>query len=464
MSHEATTQAPAYDLSTLTHALFQRRHAVASFIGCMAILKLIAVFIYVPASASIFDLGFSFDPYVRSLYEGRGFVSCIEQGCDHSSRMPGIPYFLYALSSFTTSLRVADLIKVVLLSGLVYLACRGLPERLTAQKPLHWALYLGLAAFIVFAPNLIKHAASAHYEEGYNLEILAIAAIGMLTLLISAPKEAKAWRYAMPIIAASAAYLFKSSMIMVWLAVALVVVFTAIASGRRLLGLGLVALALAAPVSWFAHNYATGNRLSVMSSYDGENMFRGWNARTLAVYPHCSLDILFARIGVCMGKPIDLPEEKGREGFASEWAWNDDYKKRAMDWIVQHPAEAVKTLGVKFYTVLLSPRLSPYRLTDGVSEKARKLPEEIFGTIWLSIGRVLEILALATGLYLIVRGDAQARRVGTASLMIIAGYAAPYVLGYGYERHFSLLVMLAAVCDLFLFSEFIRSRAREKGV
>ncbi len=455
---------PLPGLFAARQGLVSKANVVAWLIGAMALLKLVAVLVYVPATASIFDLGFSFDPFVRSLYEGKGFVSCVDQNCDHASRMPALPYFLYALSPLTTSLRVAALIKALLLSALVYLACRRLPEKLIARTPLHFALYGVVALFIVFAPNFIKHASMARYEEGYNLELLAIAAVGLLTLVITAPKDAHWGRYAVPIIAAATSYLFKSSMILVCVAVSAVVVYVAYTAGRKRLALALIALALAAPLSWLGHNYATGGRLSVMSSYDGENMFRGWNARTLDVFPQCSLDILFQPIGFCNGKPIDLPNEVGRAGFDSEWAWNDGYKKRAMDWIIQNPGAALKTFGVKLFAVLVSPRQSPYRLTDGTKEISRSAFEEILVTAWLSVGRVLEFLGLAASLILLVRGDARARRVAAASLLLTASYVTPYLLGYGYERHFSIFVMLTAVCDLFLLSEAIRLAGKGSAI
>jgi hypothetical protein len=440
-----------------------KRRALAAAMALTAALKLVAVIIYVPADRTIFDLGFSFDPYVRSLHEGLGFVSCMEKVCDHSSRMPGLPLFLGAISNLTASLRVAALIKAVLLSALVYLCCRGISERLIARTHAHFAFYAAVAAFILFAPNLIKHAAVAHYEEGYVLEILAISAVSALMLLSGNPREAVWGRYVIPIVAASAAYLFKSSLILIWFSTSLIVVYVAFASQRKALGGALVALSLAAPLSWLVHNYSTGHRLSVMSSYDGENMFRGWNVHTLDIYPRCSLDMLFEPIRICEDKPIDLPTEPGRAGFESEWAWNDAYKKRAMDWIINNPGAAFKTFGVKLYTVLVSPRLVPYRMTDGLKEKTRGKAEEAMGSAWLAIGRALELFGLTASLWLIMRGDIQARRVAAASLLVTASYATPYILGFGYERHFSIFVMLVAICSLFLFSELARG-ARERAI
>jgi len=434
---------------------------IAAMIGLVCLLKLVAIFILIPADRQLFDLGFSFDPYVHSLYEGKGFESCLPQACDHASRMPGIPYFLYALTPFTLSMRVAAIVKALLLSLGVILACRGLPERLTVKRSWHVAFYLFVGAFVLFGPNLIKHASVTHYEEGYVLELLAITALSLFTLLLSPLKDASLWRFAIPIVTASLAYLFKSSLIIVWFVTTAIVLYAAFAAHRKPLALCLALLALAAPVSWLTHNKETTGRASFMSSYDGENMFRGWNAHTLDLYPRCSLDILFEPIRLCEGKEIDVPKELGRPAFASEWEWNDDYKKRALVWIRSEPLAALKTFGVKLYSVLLSPRLIPYIMTDGgagLKEKSRGRMEELIGSAWLIVGRLLEIAGLALSLMLLVKGDGRARLIAITALALTTAYATPYILGFGYERHFAIFVMLAAISDLFVFSEVVRLR------
>lgn len=113
--------------------------------------------------------------------------------------------------------------------------------------------------------------------------------------------------------------------------------------------------------------------------------------------------------------------------------------------------------GGRLYTVLVSPRLVPYRMTDGLKEKTRGRIEELVGSGWLAIGRVLELFGLTASLWLLLRGDEQSPRVAIASLLLTGNYVTPYILGFGYERHFSIFVMLVSICCLFLFSELVRS-------
>ena len=194
-----------------------------------------------------------------------------------------------------------------------------------------------------------------------------------------------------------------------------------------------------------------------MSSYDGENAFRGWNAHTLDLYPDCTLDLLFRPTTTCGTRTLQFPAEPRRLDFASEWEWNDRYTQRARDWVVNHPSEALKILGVKLQAVFLSIRIVPhYRVTDGANDTTRTMAEEWLSGVWLSLGRALEIVWLAVIGFLICRGDAQARRVAIASLIIPLSYALPYVLGFGYERHFSILIMLVTIGLIFSLPEAAR--------
>lgn len=433
--------------------VLDRRKAWLGAVGLMLALKLAAVVLYVPASKSIFDLGFSFDPYVRSLHDGEGFRSCAAYGCDHSTRMPALPFFVYALSFLTLKLRAAAAIKAIVMSAIVYFAARDFAERLAARNSLQFALYAGLAAFVMFSPDLVKHMTALQYEEGYLIEIQAVTVLTTLTLLAKDAGQRRFRDFLLPIGFASLAYLFKSSQILVWAVVTLAVCGAALPVRRPHFATVLVGLALVAPGGWLAHNIAAGDRASVMSSYDGENMFRGWNAHTLDLFPACHLDTLFVALRTCEGRPLNLPQEAGRAAFPDEWAWNDAYKQRATDWIRDNRGEAAKTFAVKAATFLLWPRMVPYLLMDETTETRRKPAEEIFCALWIVVGRVIELAALAMGGWLAWRGRGRARVIGVVSLGLLAAYAIPYILGFSTERHFSLFILMSALCAFFLIDE-----------
>ena len=91
---------------------------------------------------------------------------------------------------------------------------------------------------------------------------------------------------------------------------------------------------------------------------------------------------------------------------------------------------------------------------DETSETPRKPAEEILCAAWIVIGRVLELAAMAMSGWLVIRGAGQARLVGLVSLGLLMAYATPYVLGFSTERHFSLFILLCALCNFFLIDQF----------
>lgn len=453
------------NLSTyLTAALraAQRQPVLVLFL-VMTALKVVAIYVYVPASATLLDVGFGFAPYVQSLITNGHFAACDYSVCDYARRLPGLPYFLFISSFFTDELRPAALIKAVALSGLLWLSYRNVAGYFVAQPVMLRRVVFALVAFLALSPNLVKHAAMVDYEEGYVVELLAAAATSTMFLVAPNSKTSSVMRYIFPVITVSIAYLFKSSMVVIWVVSSSLVVCLALRSGRVKLAAGLIALALAAPGGWLLHNWTQGGKATIMSSYDGENAFRGWNAHTLDLYPDCTLDLLFQPISICGTRTMQFPAEPRRLDFATEWEWNDRYAQRAEDWVINHPSEALKLLRVKLYTVFLSVRIVPhYRVTDGANDTTRTIAEEWLSGVWLSLGRALEIMWLAVIGFLIYRGDAQARRVAFASLVIPLGYALPYVLGFGYERHFSILIMLVTIGLIFSLPEAARVRSTKK--
>lgn len=443
--------------------LFRTPERVAGVVVLVSVLlQLVAVALYNKADRSILDLGFSFDPYVKSLFDGKGYVGCEDFGCHYSSRMPGLPYFVYALGFLTLKYKVAAYLKVLLLGLCTWLAARVLAREITLPTPLAFAFSLLVVGFLVFAPNLTKHMSVLHYEEGYLVGIIAVLVMLTLALLLRGPGRFSAGIAAAAVGVAALSYLIKSSQVVVLFAVVVITVWLALAAGRRAVAAGLVALALIAPAGWTAHNLATGNRLSFMSSYDGENFFRGFSQHTLTVYPECGLDVLFTPMDLCQGKKLNLPHEISRFGYKNEWDWNDAYKARAMAFIKENPGLALKTFAVKFLTVTAWPRLVPYVLEDETGkERWRKPAEEIGGAAWLTLGRLIEFFGLGLAVMLLIRGDGRARAIAASGLFLAASYAAPYIMGFGVERHFSIFIMICALVTLVLVTEWQRLKVRQ---
>ena len=171
----------------------------------MAALKVVAIYAYVPASATLLDVGFGFAPYVQSLVNDGRFADCDYSVCDYARRMPGVPYSLLILSFVTANLRSAAVIKTIALSGALWLCYGNVAGHFVAHSLRRRRASFALLAFLALSPNVVKHAAMVDYEEGYVLELLAMTATSVMILVTSNFKTAGVLRYAFPVIGASIA-------------------------------------------------------------------------------------------------------------------------------------------------------------------------------------------------------------------------------------------------------------------
>jgi hypothetical protein len=419
-------------------------------------LKLVAVHIYTTSGETLLDVGFGFAHYVDALIRSGEFASCGGGVCRYAERMPGLPLFMWASSEFTDGLRVAAVVKCALLSGLLCGVCRhAIAVSAPASYRFRFVILL-FATFLVFSPNLIKHAASLHYEEGFLVEILAILAVSLMSLAALREQSVSVWQCTIPVIAAASAYLLKSSMISIAVMATCATVVVALSKGRRVLAFGLLTLALCAPAGWGLHSWVHTSRVSAMSSYDGENLFRGWNANTLDLYPHCTLDLLFTPEVVCGERSLSFPAQPDRASFKDEWAWHDYYSDKALRWVRDQPMDALKLLAVKSWVMFVTIDAVPHFRVTGSSrnDMERTQVERWLSRAWLLGGRLVQIVWVVCAILAFRHGDGQSRNLALIGLGLPLSYALPYVLGFAYERHYSLFILLVSICTLFLLRDF----------
>ncbi len=100
----------------------------------------------------------------------------------------------------------------------------------------------------------------------------------------------------------------------------------------------------------------------------------------------------------------------------------------------------------------LSVEKTPYTYgTDASAEGRgfRERIEQISVGAWLAFGRVLEILFLMSLARTILRHEKAEYATALAATALLASYAAPYVLGFNYERHITpFLVLLIVVASI----------------
>ena len=93
-----------------------------------------------------------------------------------------------------------------------------------------------------------------------------------------------------------------------------------------------------------------------MTSWDGENMFRGSSSEGLSLYPFVTLDSMFTdkNFKLANGQEVNLTElPKKRSAFKNEWEWNDYYKAKSIQWIRSNPSLFFKFTKLKMYNFFI---------------------------------------------------------------------------------------------------------------
>jgi hypothetical protein len=296
---------------------------------------------------------------------------------------------------------------------------------------------------LYFGPQALKHGASVEYEEGLLLDLELSLAIAISYLLRPAVLGTQPRRAALGMVALAIAvlmYFTKTT------ALPMLIVVAGILISRAQLGwratLAATALVAVPFVAWGAHTAATTGALHLSSSWNGENLFRGYNSESLAIYPQVSLDRIFdsERAILDSGTAVRLGAYAHQQCFADEWAWNESYSHRAVAWLQGHPLDAGLFLVRKLWVTLFEIRHTPYRVSavDKQSEYPRAVRFAMLG--WMMLARTVSIVLVARLLLELRRGW---RSDALWTLALLAAAFAPYIAVFSYQRHVVPLLVMA---------------------
>lgn len=407
------------------------------------LLALATAVLLIPPGYTVRELGFGFNGYIVSMLDSHRFCggSVDLTGpllCDHASRMPMLVWIVTLLAHVSREQIVIAVVKILVMAPLVLLALRALwrAHRETTTFAFHG--WLVLALVLVLSPTIAKHLGQIAYEEGYYIPWLVMIGIGVPLLLGErALSPARFTSVALIcLVCAVCSYLMKSALLPVGAVTAIVVFSTAVRRRNGLVALAALATATA-PLGWGLFLQQATGRFSIMSSYDGENFLRGWNSMASAVYPRVHLDRLTdSRVIVTPdGERYTLTPFPGREAYPSEWAWNDASRAAGVAWIKMHPGEAAGFLLRKAANYFLSVVPTP-RQDTAVPAPISRIDrlQRVIVTVWLVELRLLQLLTLAISVYLLARSPRD-RLAVLAVAVLNAGFAAPFIIGFNYERH-----------------------------
>jgi hypothetical protein len=437
-----------------------------------AVAKIIASFYYFSPSDSIFDLSFGFGPYVESLYKSGTFESCSNGICNHATRMPLMPALFALIGQLSTNLLAAALFKNLILSLIVFVSFRSLLRQQSIINPGAAAIWSIVCLGLSLALPVIKHAAYVHYEEGFLVELMFLWTISLLMavqfLVRNDTVGANCSIVILCLMLAVAAFFIKSSMLFV-LVTSLVIALLWSAKFRDLRVLSALCLCIIAVLAWGVRNKVVTDRFSVMTSWDGPNAYRGWSEEGFMLYPDVVLDRMFdSEIAYkADGETVAIKSKPGCEQFANEWACNDYYKSLASDWLVTHPSEALQFSLRKLYLFFVTIKKTPYTYTnDARSASDVSQLETVVTSAWLLIGRIFEVVMLGLMFLLWRKRSTSARALVLGVAAVNIAYASPFLIGFNYERHVTVYLVLVIVCVAVMLAELLSgpTLARDEAV
>ncbi len=394
----------------------------------------VAVFDRQNAKDSLLDLTNLVGPTVASLLHGRGLTACTvllgtpgNPICFHGGRMP-IPTLVVAMGvrlvgdHFVPVALLKTLLLLIPLEGAMYFACLRLRFQPRRRGWLTLVLLLapfGMTAFLADVVNL-------QVEEGYSYGFLALA-----TAVVLFRGGGGGWlrrdglgEAAVLGAAVAGLYLSKSSMALA--AAVLTVAYLVRARGARVRWVAVV-LAMAAPVGWAAYQHHATGRASLGTSIDGFNLRKGNDAIFLLRYPPPP------------GDTLDRYDSELNAGvhFGDEWSFNDFHQRAAAEFMRTHPGATARGEMRKLEMIFFSVRKFGSSASHGAL-----LGMEVAGMV---IFRLLMWAALGMSLAAVLRGWRGMRGDGVIFLLLVSAVALPYVLGFAYTRHVSVLIYPAVL-------------------
>lgn len=379
---------------------------------------------------SIYDLSFLFGATARSLVERATLVTPIapaklrlegvgvEPILFGAHRRPLIPVFLATMAVLWDSVLVAGMVKLFLGGALICSAGRPFLEGLDS---LGRRLALAAALYACLLPSFMSQLVGLDIEEGYLIPMLTFLTCGVLR----APPMRGAYAVLAPLVNAGL-ILTKSSM----LGVGLVVMVAHVVGGRtRRVRVAFVGAVGAALVVIVVLNAAFSGRVTLASSIDWFNVFKGNNELTARYYWRSELDHL----------PVVVPSTLRRE-----WELADHFRARVLAFVWDAPETVAALTALRAWNFFVRIDFAP-------STRITPIDTALFRAVWLGSNLTWRLILLAALLIAAcdilgrglpgLRPRRAARPMGVFLWALIGAYALPYLVGFAYLRHVMVLVL-----------------------
>jgi hypothetical protein len=209
---------------------------------------------------------------------------------------------------------------------------------------------------------------------------------------------------------------------------------------------------------WGGHTLASSGKIHFSSSWNGENLFRGYNSESAAIYPEISLDREFdsTRAVLDNGTVVPLGNYTNQRCFKDEWAWNDFYANKAHRWAAEHPLSALRFDLEKAWVALIEIHHTPTHVSE-ISKVPDYSPAvSAVMIVWMIYAR---IVFFALCIMILWDARARAKRSYLWVILILAGACAPYVVVFNWQRHMIPILVMAGAFLVLLYMAHPRTTA-----
>lgn len=370
-----------------------------------------------PEDGSIFSLGFSYGALVQNILIEKTY----SVGIFKARRMPFIPLFLSAIAIIYNNLPFAYLIKNLIFYSLIFM-CISIAAK--HVKNINRYLLLFILLYAVSFPQLVLHGFSLEYGAGYLIAFFSVLFVNLLY----AKNIKSQWMFLILALINCFAYLTRG--VTPLLSILVCFFYFWVTRSRRVF-LIFVSSLLAAILIWGTFNLFNSGKFDILVSTKGYNLYKGNNEDTLKFYPKYSIDRLSARVWDGMTK-----EER-----SNEWEIDKYFISKSLEFMKNHPKEAVKLFLVKSYVMFL-------KVTNVADVNSKTHPRlQCLGIIYMIIYRIIFAfcLVVAAGNIFAKRGRPLLQGEEKAVLSsiyigFILGYSFFHLIGFANQRNVITLV------------------------
>lgn len=353
-------------------------------------------------------------------------------------KMPFVPYFLAEIAHWKNSLLLAMVVKNALWG--VLLASAFVQLRKSVPR-LGRCVLLPILIYVFTFPKLAIFNTAIAVEEGFLIGLIALLFVYLITWLApntESRQMPRAMYVVLPVLNALL-FLIKSSMLP--LTGAFTIAYCAVSRSRALSALFVFFLATTL-FFWGEHNRRCSGSYKLMSSFDGQNFYKGNYPSTLDFYPRES-------IGVLDCVPLLTT------AVSNEWEYDFGCKRQAVNFICSRPLDFLKLSALKFWVMFGEVRCVPMapekQGAERVIEWVNRLHMLIFRLVfWGCVVVAIRDLARKKGMD--AADNTRRRVIGACFLLVIAMYGAPYIVGWAGQRHVMPMVLPTFAYFLYLLN------------